>query len=897
MIDFTRRNARRIAGALLAGVVLSLAGFAHPAGPGDADNVVRATLSNGLRVVIVRNTLAPVVATAVNYLVGSDEAPDGFPGTAHAQEHMMFRGSPGLTADQLADIGSAMGGNFNANTREAVTQYLYTVPAEDVDVALHIEATRMQGVDDKESEWDTERGAIEQEVAQDLSNPIYVLYVKVREALFAGTPYTHDALGTRPSFDKTTGAMLKRFHHAWYAPNNAILIVVGDVDPRATLAEVKTLFGSIKSKKLPAKPKIVLQPVRAATFKGDTDQPAGTLLVAVRTPGLDSRDFPALEVLSDVLSNHRFDLYGLVPQGKAIDASFALDPLPKASVAYAYVQYPPGNDAKAIEAEVKAILGRVANNGVTPELVQAAKIEETRETEFQKNSISNLADVWSDAVALYGLRSPDDDLVRIQNVTVADVNRVARKYLDVAHAETAILNPQGSGAPVAAGSGYGGQENIALGDAKPTPLPGWADTALSRVEVPPSTLNPVVSTLANGMTLIVQPEIVSNTVTVYGHIRNRPETETPKGQDGVAQVLAQLFPYGTERLDRVAFQEELDKLGAQEQSGTDFSVQVLSKDFDRGTELLADNELHPRLPLAAFEVVRERAAQIAEATNKSPGHLTIRALRQALFSKDDPSEREATSETVRSLTLDDVRTYYKTVFRPDLATLVVIGNVDPQTAKDIIGKYFGGWTAAGAKPDTDLPAAPPNTAQSISVPDTSRVQDNVFLAQNMALTRSDPDYYALQLGNAVLAGGFYASRLSIDLRKTSGLVYSVNANLESGRTRSAFLIDYACDPDKVSKAAQIAALDIRKMQTDPVGAEELARAKAALLREMPLEEASINEIAHAFALRRDLNLPLDEPTIAARRYIALTSGDVQTAFQKWMRPNDLVRASQGPVPQ
>ncbi len=103
--------------------------------------MLRATLTNGLRVIVVRNTLAPVVATSVNYLVGSDEAPPGFPGTAHAQEHMMFRGSPGLSADQLADIGSLMGGNFNANTRESLTQYLFTVPAEDLDVALHIEAT------------------------------------------------------------------------------------------------------------------------------------------------------------------------------------------------------------------------------------------------------------------------------------------------------------------------------------------------------------------------------------------------------------------------------------------------------------------------------------------------------------------------------------------------------------------------------------------------------------------------------------------------------------------------------------------------------------------------------------------------------------------------------------
>src|ERR1700737_5488759 len=144
----------------------------------DSQSIVRATLANGLRGIIVRNTLAPVVATSVNYLTGSNETPPGFPGTAHAQEHMMFRGSPGLSADQLADIGSVMGGNFNANTRERLTQYLFTVPAEDLDVALNIEATRMRGVLDTKEAWNKERGAIEQEVAQDLSNPDYVLFAK-----------------------------------------------------------------------------------------------------------------------------------------------------------------------------------------------------------------------------------------------------------------------------------------------------------------------------------------------------------------------------------------------------------------------------------------------------------------------------------------------------------------------------------------------------------------------------------------------------------------------------------------------------------------------------------------------------------------------------------------------
>ena len=640
-VKTTARRALR-AGALLGTAFLSMAALAQtPAGGGGDSTVLRATLDNGLQVVIVRNPLAPVTATAVNYLVGSDETPPGFPGTAHAQEHMMFRGSPGLTADQLADIGSVIGGNFNANTREDLTQYLYTVPAEDLDVALHIEATRMQAVLDSKEEWDHERGAIEQEVAQDVSEPSYILYEKLRKAMFAGTPYEHDALGTRPSFEKTTAEALKSFHDAWYAPNNAILVIAGDVDPKATLTEVKALFGPIKSKQLPARPKFKLQPVKAASFSVDTDHPSGTLMIATRTPGPKSADFPALEVLSDVLSSRRFDLYDLVPQGKAIDAGFALDPLPEAGLAYATVSFPAGDDPKAVESAVRAILTKVAHDGVPPELVQAAKIQERSAAQFQRNSIAELASVWSEALTLYGLQSPDDDLTRIEKVTVADVNRVAREYLNLDHAISGVMLPKGSGAPVAShGGGFGGQESISLGEAKPTRLPAWADTALHRLTVPPSTLHPVVTTLPNGLQLIVQTEDVSDTISVLGHIRNRPETQEPKGKEGVTQVLDELLNYGSEHLDRVAFQQELDAIGARESAGPDFAVAALAENFERSVQLLADNELHPALPQEALDIIKIQARPRRGGSQQEPRipDTTLAARRVISADRSEPAD-------------------------------------------------------------------------------------------------------------------------------------------------------------------------------------------------------------------------------------------------------------------
>ncbi len=859
-------------------------------------NVLRATLKNGLRVVVVRDTLAPVVTTVVNYRVGSNEAPEGFPGMAHAQEHMLFRGSPGLDANQLADISAAMGGEFDADTQQTVTQYFFTVPAEDLDVALHIESIRMSGADNSDKEWNQERGAIEQEVAQDLSNPEYVFYTKLLSAMFRGTPYAHDALGTRPSFNKTTGPMLQKFYNTWYAPNNAILVIAGDVEPQAVLGKVKQLFGEIPSKKLPERPAIKLQPVAARTLQLPTDLPYGLALVSFRMPGYGDKDFAAAEVLSDVLSSQRGSLYALVPEGKALFAGFSLEGMPGAGLGYAIAAFPKGADTATLVKQVNEILADDVKNGVPSDLVEAAKRREAAEAEFNRNSISGLAMAWSNALAIEGLNSPEEDVAAIMKVTPEDVNRVARQYLSFDHAITAVLTPQPSGKPISSKS-FGGRESFAPSETKAVELPAWAKTALARLAVPESTVHPVVTKLPNGLKLIVQPESVSDTVSVYGSVRNNPDLETPLHQEGVDSVLSELFSYGTQSLDRVAYQKALDDIAADESAGTRFSVSVLADRFNRGVELLADNVLHPALPQKAFVSVQRQTAGAVAGQLESPDFLTSLAIDASLFPAHDPTLREATPKTVMSLTLGDVRNYYAHVFRPDLTTIVVIGKVTPQEARTVIEKYFGSWTATGPAPKTDLPPVPENKSSATNVPDKSRVQDQVTLSETVKMTRFSPEYYALELGDHVLGGGFYATRLYRDLREKHGLVYYVGVSLDAGRTRTIYSVNYACDPPNVSKARAIVVRDLNQMKSAPVGPAELRQAKALLLREIPLGESSTGRIAGGLLGRASIGLPLDEPTIAAHRYMALTAAEVKAAFTKWIRPGDFTQVVEGPKPQ
>ena len=857
----------------------------------------RATLPNGMRVVIIRNTLAPVVTVEANFMVGGNETPDGFPGMAHAQEHMAFRGCKGMSADQTSAIFALMGGDNNADTQQNITQYFETVPSADVDVALQAEAACMRRIDDSQAEWDRERGAIEQEVARDLSNPTQKFVDRLNQDMFAGTPYAHDALGTRSSFDKTTGPMLKEFADKWYTPSNMILVVVGDVEPTATLEKIRQFYGDVPSHPLPPHPAINLQPVKPETFTLDSNLPYVLGYIAWRMPGTDSPDYAALQILVDVLASQRGNIYGLVPAGKALGAEFSLpETYPKASVGYGVVALPAGQDPSPVLEELRQIVNKYAANGLPEDLVDAARRAEIAQAEFQRNSIPDLAEVWSDALAAEGRNSPDEDIDAIRNVTLADVNRVAKQYLLSANTITATLKPVPNGEPIAE-KGFGGSEKVTSAPTKPVELPQWAAKELAELQVPSTFISVSDTKLSNGIRLIVRTDTTSPTVTVVGAVKHDGDLQTPPSQEGVGDVLDGLYSYGTTSLDRIAYQKALDDIAANESAGYNFSVKVLKEYFSRGVQLLADNELHPALPEQAFMVTRQQYAQLVAGYLQSPGYRTARALDLALLPPGDPVLREVTPGTISALTLDQVKQYHGATIRPDLTTIVVIGDVTPADARAVIEKWFGDWKATGDKPDTTLPAVPVNKMSAATVPDSEAVQDSVTLAEQIDINRFDPDFYPLQLGNHVLGGGFYATRLYHDLRQVAGYVYNVDVGMSASKTRADYSVTYGCDPPNVSKAKALIVRDLNQMRTQNVSDTELHQAKALLLRSIPLSESSEEAVAGGLLGRAEIGLPLDEPIVAAKKYSALTADDVKAAFAKHIQPDDLVQIVRGPAPQ
>ena len=901
-----RRLALTLAAALLASTTIARAADIQPVAPpaptpplnstGPSGSVppavLRETLPNGLRVVVVPDRLAPVVTTQITYLAGSNDAPPGFPGMAHATEHMMFRGSEGLDKDQLAELSALLGGDNNASTEETTTQYFFTVPAADLGLILHVEALRMEGANFAQADWDNERGAIEQEVSRDFSSPVYTMITQMLGTLFAGSVYEHDALGTRDSFDKTTAAMLKQFYQTWYAPNNAVLVIAGDVEPQAAMDEARRAFASVPRKDVPAHAPVTLGTAEAKTLTLPTNLPVGLAVIAFRAPGLTAPDSAATAILADIIASQRGPLFQLVPDGRALAAQFEYDAKAGVGLGLALGAFPAGGDPKALIDDIRRILQQTADGDIPPGLLEDAKRQKIAELAFSNDSIAGLAASWSRAVATRGVSSPDDIARAYAAVTLDDVRRVARTVLDPDHAVTAILTPRGDNAPVTQG-GFGGGESLATPPDHPVTLPDWAAAALADVHLPDPGTPPDVSELPNGLRLIVVPEHVSKTVSVFGHIRNNPAIQEPPGKEGVAQLVDQLIDYGTEKRDRLALRAAIDAIAAQEGAGADFELKVLTPEFEPGMRLLAEHELQPAFPADAFPVLREQLARTLVGQLASPLHTFGIALRKATVPANDPSLREATPASVRAVNLADVRAFYAATYRPDLTTIVIVGDITPDRARQIVTETFGGWQAEGPKPDIDLKPIPASKPAGEHVADPTSLQDEVALSETVDLPVTSNDRYVMMLGNALLGGGF-SSRLYRDLRINTGYVYSVSSSLSYSRTRARYTVSFGADQKNVEPARSLVIRDIQAMQTTPVGDAELTRAKAQLLRQLAMQRANVGAIAAAYLGRIELGVPLDADQRAAVQFQATTAEQLRDAFKKWLRPDDLAQIVRGP---
>lgn len=885
---------RRILAGMMAGVFLFPQCAYAQAQPAPAAGVVQATLANGMHVVLLPNKLAPVATTVMTYGVGSDD--DTMPGIAHATEHMMFRGTADVSATQFAEMAARAGAQYNAETSNISTQYYFNLPSAYTGLALRLEADRMTNALDRQSDWKTERSAIEQEVRAHQSVPGAALQAKLRKAFFGDAPYARDGVGTIESFDKMNASDIAAFYHAWYHPNNATLVVAGDIDAAKTLAEIHRDFDSIASAPLPKHTSYSIAPLTATTLSDSVaEMPVPIAALVFRFPDLRSPDYAAASVLTTVLSNQRGVLTDLQVQGKVL-GGFAI------SSAYRDIGMcivvaaglPSGTPAQT-RSDLEGAIDSYRRNGVPSDLVDAAKQKLLSAQDYRESSISGMAFTWAGSLAVDG-EPPDEFYASLQHVTPADVNRVLHTYMVPANELTVLMQPK-PGAAVAHIDTSAATENVQYTPDKEEPLPAWAQPYFTAaLRVPQSDREVRTYHLRNGLTLTVRPEHLSPTVALRGYIENSPELFEPRGKDGVSAIAEALLPWGTTTYGRTEYDAKLDAIAADVDLGTSFSVDVQAKNFERAVQLLADGMLHPAFPAPAFALVKNDTARTLAAAAQEPRTLASIARREALYPAGDPRRRRPTAATVSAVTLDDVTHYYRLTYRPDVTTIAIVGDVTPQQAKTAIQKYFGGWHAPTAKPPSfEYPRIKRSAGgKTVTVNSSASTHSEVTLTQVIGVRSGQVDATALELANTMLSDEGTGSLLFRDLRTAHGYVYDADSSLNIGSSTSTFSIDFASDPKNVSRAQAAAVSEIRRLQQHAVPDIELQRAKALLLAERVLPLDSYEGIASDILSSAKSGMTVADEDAFWQRLLHITPVQVQQAMQRWIHVDRFSRVIVAP---
>ena len=885
--------------------------------------VVIRTLANGLQVVVVEDRAAAVVQTAMWYRFGSLAETPGKTGLAHGLEHMMFRGTRAVSGGGLDDIAARLGAVVNAATAEDYTHFYTILPADKVDLAIRLEADRMRGLTLSQTDWKLEKGAVLAEYDGDWSQPLFELSERVRARIYAGSPYAHDPLGARADVVASKAADLRRYYDRWYRPNNATLVVTGDVTPDTVFASAQRWFGPIRATALPsppmpnpratpspsapapssvspaATPPITPAPAMAppaAAIAIAREYPYAVVDVAYRIPGDLDPDAAATQVFATMIDNERSSFYrALVLPKLVLGYSASADTALHEGVMHVQLFVTPGVRPQTAQRAFETAMAAVRKHGVDPGLLQAAKIGFARQAIYARDAIDGLGDRYGYA---YGVErhDPSVDDAQVAMLDVPALDAAVATYFAAPQA-IGVLTPRlAKRGTTSAGAAERGVSDD-FSNRAPTGrivLARWVRASLAEPSHVASRVAPASYRLANGLRLLVQPVHANPTVFVSGSIALSPAFDPPQ-QTGLGGLASSLVSYGSAHYDFDAQRKLADTLGADVQLGAGFGAHGLARDLDRLLDLTADGVRRPLFPARYVALVKAQELASLSQRDASPDYRADRAFSELLYAPGDPALRQESQRSVRAIDVRALHRYALRYFRPDRTQIVIAGDVDPRAARDAVERAFGGWANDGPQPHPLVPALRPTRDVTRVIP-ALRTTVSVRMGQR-AIARTNPDFYAYNLLDDVLgAGGGFDTRLMHEIRERRGLVYAISSLLSASRERGVFEIDFNAAPKDATTAAALARAQVLRLTREPVGAGELARAKQKLVAGTLVGEQSTSTIVARLENIASNRLPPDYYATMAQRYTRITAAQLLTVARRYLR-SAFATVYEGPLPQ
>jgi predicted Zn-dependent peptidase len=873
----------------------------------------RFTLPNGLTVLVHTDRKAPVVAVSVWYAVGSKNEPRGRTGFAHLFEHLMFYGSqhnPGSYFAPMTEIGAT---DMNGTTWFDRTNYFETVPTGALDRALMAESDRMGWLLPAmtQARVDAQRAVVKNEKRQDDNQPYGLTEYETWETLYpAGHPYHHSTIGSMEDLDSASLDDVKAWFRDHYAPDNAILVLAGDIDLATAKDKVTRWFGAIAPgpKVQPVSAPVV--PLAAPVEKTIHDQVATTRLMRIwATPGLDNPDYLPLQIGGMILGGMASSrLSDTLVHGRelAVNAGAEDDVFAKAGNFNAMVDVKPGVDAKLAGAALDAEIRRLIDEGPTPDELQRASVTYVSSMIHGLESVGGFSG-QAPRLAEGLLYSGDPahyrtELDRVAHLTPADVQAALRKWLGGPAFSLTIV----PGERTAGGENRGG--DTALPPAPPvTPVPAGL-TALTtdgdRSHLPaPAPVAPLPfpaierATLSNGIKVYFARRSAVPVVQVRISF-DAGFAADPQGARGTEALLLKLMDEGTQSLSATDLARARERLGAtiNDTSSADqtaFQLDTLAPNLPASLDLLRDFVRHPGLREADLTRVRGQQLAAIDAENNDPQALSLRVLNEAIYGAGHPYGTSqsgiGTKASVAKLSRTDLERWHDTWLRPDRASLFVTGDTTLDAVKPLLEKSFGDWQApATPAPHKDFAQPLPATHEHIVLIDRPGVPQALIFGGEVLDARGTDDLVTLRTANMVL-GGSANARFFQDLRDDKGWSYGSYSMIEDHENRVPFGIYAPVQTDKTGPAIA----ELRKVTTGFLGANgttpaELNLAATGSARELPGEFETAGAVLDAMAKIVQYHRPDDYYTRLPERYRAMTASELDAAARAKIDPSRIV---------
>jgi len=779
-------------------------------------------LDNGLTVVLHEDHSDPMVHVDVTYHVGSAREEPGRSGFAHFFEHMMFEGSANVGRGEFSKILSDAGGSLNGTTNSDRTNYYETVPVNQLETALWLEADRMGLLLEAvtQEQFDIQRAAVKNERGQRIDNQPYgrTSETMMKNLYPPSHPYSWPVIGWIEDLDAATLDDLKRFFLRWYGPNNATLTIGGDIDQQQTLEWIASYFGPVPGG--PAVEMLAPQPGnldadRFVTLEDNIHLPAIAMLfptVYYRHP-----DEAPLDAATKILGQGRTSLLyqRLVQTGRAVSAhaSHACREL-ACEMAFIVVQNPASGETLAeMEEAIRETLAEFAQRGVNEDDLQKFIAGfESGQIFGQQSVAGKVGNLAFGQVFTGDPRTATNDIERYLQVTTEEVMRTFRKYIEGEPAVVLSIVPNGRTELAARPPNFdfntmASPENLAPAteEAAAPRLRRWEDDFDRSIQPQPGP-NPAVSlppvwdtTLANGIRLLAVPNTETPTMTIRVTFAMGQRDEPP-GKAGLAQLTAAMMREATRQRTAASFSEELERIGASVsvssgQYDTSVSLNVLNKHLEAGMTLLMERMLEPAFNQEDFDRVKTKTLESLTQARKSGPALAGRAMGAVLAGPDHPFSYPSSGvpATVANITLDDVKAFYE-AHVPSRLQGVLVSTSLPQD------ETLNGLGALAELPVEEVYREPLPGLREIEgrtiylVNKDGAAQSSLRMAHQSLKFDALGDYYLAGLMNFNLGGNF-DSRINLNLREDKGYTYGIRTGFNGGREVGSFRVSSEVNKD------------------------------------------------------------------------------------------------------